>query len=115
MIILKEKLKKISEAQEVSVSFKDFVQAITSKQFIPNHLEVFNSGLTQRFHVALAGNFKVDAKTTFVDFVSNGSALTVISVGQNDYKDLRMATYQNGKNSYRFLLRDNLTLFVSQV
>jgi hypothetical protein len=116
MIIVKENKPfgshRIKEAQEIPVlRFETFVEAITSGNLHPSHIEIFSKTST-RFHVALQGKINVSAKTNFVDFSANGSALTIISIGENDVDRMHRSPDQNNLY-FRLLMKNGMTFFVS--
>jgi hypothetical protein len=119
MIIVTEKNKtyeqphRINEAQEIPVlRFETFIQAIVSGEFKPNHIEIYSKQST-RFHVAFTGKFTTDAKPNFVDFYSNGSALTVVSIGENDIN--RMHKNFDPRHPYfRIEMKNGMLFFVSE-
>jgi hypothetical protein len=118
MIIVTEKKTsdsiRINEAQELPVlRFETFIEDITSGKFHPNHIEIFPKTST-RFHVAFRGKINVSAKTNFVDFSANGSALTVISIGENDID--RMYRSSDPEHPYfRMVMKNGMLFFVSQI
>jgi hypothetical protein len=119
MVILVEKSKptskthRINEVQEIPVlRFETFVQTIVSGEFKPNHIEIYSKQST-RFHVAFVGKFTTDAKSNFVDFSSNGPALTVISIGENDVNRIHRSPNPS-QPFFRIEMKNGLTFFVSE-
>lgn len=117
MVIIKEtKISRnvpIREAsQALESTWDDFVSDILAQKFVPNNLEIMQT-ITSGFSIDLRGTFTTRARRTSIEFSSNGTAITVISIRESDVINVLKGADPR-IDYYRLTLKGNLMLIVSK-